>query len=165
METLGAKWMENESNGNVVVTNEDETAKPVVTIDPNAVIRYDADSLDADGFVSLWNVASATMNADLILTRALAARFLGFLCKHQCSFVVTSSSDAKYLDERFERDNKLLYNWAIDSETVDVMSQHAYVPAVSFLNYLKTKKFDPTSNYSPRRLDRVKWFTDEWCVG
>ena len=157
--------MENESNGNAATTANSDSTKVVVEIDSNIAITVDPESIDADGFVSLWNVASSTMNADLHRTRALASRFLGFLCKHQCSFVVASSSDAKYLDERFERDNKLLYNWAIDSENVDVVSQHAYVPADSFVKFLKQKKFDASSNYNPRRADRVKWFSDDWCVG
>ncbi len=157
--------MENESNGNTSTTVDNDAVKQVIEIDANIAIVVDPESLDGDGFVSLWNVASATMNADLPRTRALASRFLGFLCKHQCSFVVTSSSDAKYLDERFERDNKLLYNWAIDSECVDVVSQHAYVPAEGFVKFLKTKKFNASSNYNPRRADRVTWFSDQWCIG
>lgn len=157
--------MDNGTSGNLATSENAEPAKSIVEIDPAISIQFDPDSVDGDGFVSLWNVASATMNADLHRTRALASRFLGFLCKHQCSFVVASSSDAKYLDERFERDNKLLYNWSIDSENVDVLSQHAYVPAASFLSFLKKKKFDPSANYSPRRADRVKWFADDWCIG
>jgi len=142
-----------------------EATKPILEIDPNLEISIRLDSIDADGFVSLWNAASDTMGADLLRTRALASRFLGFLCKHQCDFVVASSSDAKYLDERFERDNSLLYNWTVDSENVDVVTQHACVPAESFKKFLKKRKFSPASNYSPKRADRVKWFTDEWCVG
>jgi hypothetical protein len=157
--------MDNESSGNVAMSDSTESTKPVIDIDPKIAIVVDPESIDADGFVSLWNVASATMKADLLTTRALASRFLGFLCKHGCDFVVASSSDAKYLDERFERDNKLLYDWSVESENVDVVSQHAYVPAEGFLRFLKAKKFDASSNYSPRRADRVKWFTDDWCVG
>lgn len=157
--------MDNGTSGNSATSEPSESTKPTVDIDSDIVIQFDPDTVDSDGFVSLWNVASVTMKSDLHRTRALASRFLGFLCKHQCTFVVASSSDAKYLDERFERDNKLLYNWAIDSENVDVLSQHAYVPAQSFLDFLKKKKFDPASNYSPRRVDRVKWFTDDWCIG
>lgn len=157
--------MDNESSGNVAMSDSAESTKPVIDIDPKIAIVADPESIDADGFVSLWNVASATMKADLLTTRALASRFLGFLCKHGCDFVVASSSDAKYLDERFERDNKLLYDWSVESENVDVVSQHAYVPAEGFLRFLKAKKFDASSNYSPRRADRVKWFTDDWCVG
>jgi hypothetical protein len=142
-----------------------ESTKPQVDIDANIAIIVDPETIDSDGFVSLWSVASATTNAELHRTRALASRFLGFLCKHSCTFVVASSSDAKYLDERFERDNSLLYNWSIDSENVDVVTQHAYVPAQGLVNFLKKKKFDASSNYSPRRADRVKWFTDDWCVG
>ena len=157
--------MENETNGSTAISETNEVTKPSIEIDANIAMVIEQESLDSDGFVSLWNIASATMNADLPHTRALASRFLGFLCKNQCSFVVTSSADAKYLDERFERDNSLLYNWSIDSENVDVVSQHAYVPADGFVRFLKQKKFVASSNYSPRRADRVKWFTDEWCVG
>lgn len=142
-----------------------EDAKPSIDIDANVEIVIDPESIDEDGYVSLWSAASATMGADLPRTRALASRFLGFLCKHQCDFVVASSSDAKYLDERFERDTSLLYSWTVDSENVDVVSQHAYVPAEGFKQFLKKRKFSAASNYSPKRADRVKWFTDEWCVG
>lgn len=153
-----------EAAGNLATTDVEST-KPQLDIDSNIAIIVDPETIDNDGFVSLWSVASATMNADLHRTRALASRFLGFLCKHSCDFVVASSSDAKYLDERFERENALLYNWSIDSENVDVVSQHAYVPAEGLLRFLKKKKFDASANYSPRRADRVKWFSDDWCVG
>ncbi len=157
--------MSNETIGDVATSEVNDSNKKLIEIDKSIAIRLDADTVDSDGFASLWNVASATMDGELHRTRALASRFLGFLCKHQCTFVVASSADARYLDERFERDNSLLYNWAIDSENVDVITQHAYVPADGFLQFLKKKKFDASSNYSPRRADRVKWFTDEWCVG
>ena len=157
--------MDKETSGSLATSDHAEATKPTIDIDSQLVIRFDPESLDSDGFVSLWNVASATMDADLHRTRALASRLLGFLCKHQCTFVIASSSDAKYLDERFERDNKLLYNWAVDSENVDVLSQHAYVPGTGLLQFLKKNKFDPSASYSPRRADRVKWFTDDWCVG
>ncbi len=142
-----------------------EDVKPQVIIDPQTVITIDAETVDGDGYVSLWNAAAATMKGDQEKTRALASRLLGFLCKHECDFVVASSTDANYLDERFERDNSLLYDWSIDSENVDVVSQHAYVPAQGLLKFLKRKKFDPSNQYSPRRADRVKWFSDMWCVG
>jgi len=148
-----------------LATTDAESTKPQVDIDSNIAIIVDPETIDSDGFVSLWSVASTTTNAELPRTRALASRFLGFLCKHSCDFVVASSADAKYLDERFERDNSLLYNWSIDSENVDVVSQHAYVPAQALAKFLKKKKFDASSNYSPRRADRVKWFSDDWCVG
>ena len=153
-----------EAAGNVATTDVEST-KPQADIDANLAIIVDPQTIDEDGFVSLWSVASASTNAELPRTRALASRFLGFLCKHSCDFVVASSSDAKYLDERFERDNSLLYSWTIDSENVDVVSQHAYVPAQAIVMFLKKKKFDPSSTYSPRRADRVKWFSDDWCVG
>jgi len=139
--------------------------KLVVEIDPKTEIVVDPSVIDEDGYVSLWNAASSTMNADMAKTRALASRFLGFLCKHDCDFVVASSTDAGYLDERFEREDKLLYNWNVDSENVDVVSQHAYVPVEGFKQFLKTKKFNPSTTYSPRRADRVTWFKDQWCVG
>ena len=121
--------------------------------------------LDEDGFVSLWNVAAASCDGDQEKTRALAAQFLGFLCKKKCDFVMVSTTHAQYLDEWFERDNKLLYNWKFDSETVDVLSQHAEVPCQPFLAFLTNQKFNPTTKYSPRRADRVEWFSEMWCVG
>jgi hypothetical protein len=123
------------------------------------------DDMDDDGFVSLWNIASATCGGDLDKTRALASQFLGFLCKKKCDFVLASTTDAEYLDAWFERDNKLLYNWNADSEMVDVVSQHAEVPFPSFLLFLENNRFNPTAKHSPKRADRVQWFTDMWCVG
>lgn len=123
------------------------------------------DALDEDGFVSLWSIASATCDGDVEQTRELAAKLLGFLCKRQCDFVVVSTTDAEYLDQWFERDNKLLYDWKPESETVDILAQHAEVPYEAFLLFLETRKFKPSGNYSPRRADRVQWFTEMWNVG
>ena len=140
---------------------------PVMPVDPMAglTLRFDEDSLDEDGYTSLWNVAATTTGGDTELSRMLAAKMLGFLCKHQVDFVFVSSTDAKYLDEWFERDHSLLYDWTPQSEKVDVLSQHAQVPAKAVLSILKQKKFDPTKNYSPRRADRVEWFSNVWCIG
>ncbi len=128
-------------------------------------VRIDPETVDEDGYVTLWNVAAATMDGKTELTRVLASKLLGFLCKQKCDFVFTSSTDAKYLDEWFERDHSLLYDWSPQSEKVDVVSQHAHVPAKALLRLLKDKKFNPTVNHNPRRADRVDWFTNQWCVG
>jgi hypothetical protein len=128
-------------------------------------VRIDPETVDEDGFVTLWNVAAATMNGKTELTRVLASKLLGFLCKQKCDFVFVSSTDAKYLDEWFERDQSLLYDWSPQSEKVDVVSQHAHVPAKALLRLLKERKFSPTANHNPRRADRVDWFTNLWCVG
>ena len=142
-------------------------AEALVEADPMValVIQFDPETVDSDGFASLWNVAATTMGGKTELARVLAAKLLGFLCKHQCDFVFTSSTDAKYLDEWFERDTSLLYDWSPASEKVDVVSQHAQVPVQALLRFLKDKKFDATKNYSPRRVDRVQWFSDQWCIG
>lgn len=125
----------------------------------------DPDSLDADRFVSLWNLAVASCGGDVVAARALAGKLLGFLCKHRCPFVVVSPTDAKYLDEWFERDPSLLYDWNADSEKVDVVAQHAHIPYDAFLEFVAKHKFQSDSNYSPRRAARVEWFTDDWKVG
>lgn len=142
-------------------------AEALVEVDPMAavVIKIDPETVDGDGFVSIWNVAAATMNGKTELARVLSSKMLGFLCKHGCDFVFASSTDAKYLDEWFERDTSLLYDWSATSEKVDVVSQHAQVPAKALVRFLKEKKFDATKNYSPRRADRVQWFSDQWCIG
>ena len=127
--------------------------------------KVEPDTVDEDGFVSLWNIASATCGGDVAQTREMAARLLGFLCKRQCDFVVVSTTTAEYLDERFERDNKLLYDWKPDSESVDVLAQHAEVPFEAFRIFMETRKFKPDGNYSPRRADRVEWFQEMWNVG
>ncbi len=157
--------MSNVAASDTVTSGDLDATKVAIEFDPKLEIKIDPESKDADGFVSLWSVAAATMNGDLHGTRALASRFLGFLCKQECDFVLASSVDARYLDERFERDNKLLYDWTVTSENVDVLSQHASVPADGLLIFLKKRKFNPATSYSPRRADRVKWFTDDWCVG
>jgi len=157
--------MENETNDSTSSVEVVENKKATVEIDAATAITIDLETVDEDGYVSIWNAASSTMGGDLLKTRALSGRILGFLCKHQCDFVVASSTDAAYLDERFERENALLYNWNHDSENVDVVSQHAFVPVEGLKVFLKKRKFNPSSTYSPRRADRVKWFTDDWCVG
>ncbi len=128
-------------------------------------ITIDPEKLDEDNFASLWNVASATMGGDYAQTRMLASKLLGFLCKKRCPFVVITPTDAAYLDEWFERDNSLLYDWKVDSEKVDVLAQHACVPFDVFASFLQTQKFNPAVNHSPRRADRVAWFSEDWTVG
>jgi hypothetical protein len=128
-------------------------------------IKAEPSDSDEDGFISLWNVASTSCDGELDKTRALASQFLGFLCKKKCDFVVVSTTDAVYLDEWFERDNKLLYDWKPGSEMVDVLAQHAEVPREPFLSFLVHQKFNGKTNYSPRRADRVEWFTNMWSVG
>ena len=98
-------------------------------------------------------------------TRALAAKLLGFLCQKGCDFVVVSTTDAEYLDAWFERDSKLLYDWQPDSEKVDVLSQHAEVPFEALVVFLKNHKFNPEANYSPKRADRLEWFSNQWNLG
>lgn len=138
-----------------------------VAVDPLSVVkmRIDPETVDEAGYVSIWNVASATVAGDTVLARALASRLLGFLCKHQCDFVVTSSTDARYLDEWYERDQGLMNDWAPTSEKVDVLSQHAQVPGQALLRMLRAKGFDPTKVYSPKRADRAKWFSEGWSIG
>jgi hypothetical protein len=142
----------------------DPSAPPVDPLE-GVEVCVDPETVDEDGFVTLWNVAAATMNGKTELTRVLASKLLGFLCKQKCDFVFTSSTDAKYLDEWFERDQSLLYDWSPQSEKVDVVAQHAHVPAKALLRLLKDKKFNPTVNHNPRRADRVDWFTNQWCIG
>lgn len=128
-------------------------------------LKVNEADLDEDKFVSIWNVASATMDGDQEQTRLLAGKLLGFLCKQRCEFVLTSPTDAKYLDEQFESDTGLLYNWKPESEKVDILAQHALVPFGILKQLVEFKKFAITKAYSPRRADRVEWFTEEWNVG
>lgn len=121
--------------------------------------------LDEDQFVSIWNVATSTMGDDAAKARVLASKLLGFLCKHRCGLLAASPTDAKYLDEWFERDTSLLYNWKPESDKVDVLAQHVQVPYDLFLSFLQQHKFKADKNYSPRRADRVEWFTNDWNVG
>lgn len=128
-------------------------------------IKIDESDLDEDRFISIWNIASATMDGDSVMARSLASKFVGFLCKHRFAYVVVSPTDAKYLDEWYERDNKLLYDWKPESDKVDVITQHAHVAYDAFLRLLKDKKFSPDKNYSPTRANRLDWFTNDWNVG
>ncbi|TWU41779.1 hypothetical protein [Novipirellula artificiosorum] len=123
------------------------------------------EDVDEDGFVSIWNVASTTCAKDTAQARELAAKMLCFLCKKKCDFVVTSTNNAQYLDEWFERDTKILYDWKPESELVDVVSQHAEVPYEAFLSFLSNQKFSPDSKYTATRAARVEWFQQMWCVG
>lgn len=123
------------------------------------------ESLDDDGFISLWNLLLESHGGDVAATREMAGRLLGFLCKHRCDFIVISSTDAEYLDAWFERDNKLLYDWKPESETVEVLCQRAEVPLAALRLFLRSRKFGPETNYSPKRADRVAWFREDWNVG
>ncbi len=140
----------------------DKPAKPKV--DP-IDFKISPDDQDEDSFVSIWNIASSTCNGDQEKTRALAAKLLNFLCKRDCDFVVITPADAEFLDNKFEAENKLLYDWKPESEYVDILSQHAEVPAKAFMSFLTTHKFSPVTKYNPRRADRVEWFNERWCVG
>jgi hypothetical protein len=142
-----------------------ESESEPVSIFADIKIAIDPANLDEEQFASLWNVASATMGGDLAATRELASKFLGFLCKKRCPFIVVSATDATYLDEWYERDNKLLYDWKAQSEKVDVLSQHAFVPFEIFAKYLVSQKFKPEVNHNPRRAMREEWFQNDWIVG
>ncbi|TWU48130.1 hypothetical protein [Rubripirellula reticaptiva] len=131
----------------------------------DVTIKVSPEDLDDDGFISIWNIASSSCEGDTAQSRALAAALLGFLCKKGCDFVVTSTANADYLDSQFEKDNKVLYAWKADSEMVDLVSQHAEVPFKAFSSFLVNQKFNATTNYSPRRIDRVEWFQNMWSVG
>lgn len=146
-------------------TEEVETAAAAVEAAPEVVLAYKKDDVDEHGYTSVWNVASATCDGDVDRTRDMAGRILGFLCKKEYEHVLISSTDAQYLDEWFEREKAILYNWKADSETTDAITQHAQVPAASMISFLKREKFKPTANYSPRRADRVAWFQEKWGVG
>ncbi len=128
-------------------------------------IRVSSEDVDKDGYVSIWNIASFTADKDLEATREIAAKLLCFLCKKKCDFVVTSTSNAEYLDNWFERDKKLLHDWKPASEHVDVVSQHAEVPAEAFLVFLQNQRFNPVTKYNPTRAERLEWFQEMWCVG
>lgn len=128
-------------------------------------LKVSPENLDETGFASLWNIASETCEGDLEKTRALAARLLCFLCQKGCNFVVVSTTDAEYLDAWFERDTKLLYDWKPESEKVDVLAQHAEVPFEALVPFMSNYKFSLTTNYSPKRADRIEWFTNAWSVG
>lgn len=132
-----------------------------------AAIRLELASglVDDDGYVSIWNFVAACADDDSSLARNLAGKILCFLCKHDCDFVVTSSTDARYLDDWFERDHALLYDWSPTSDRVDVVAQHAQVPGQALVRFLKQHRFDATKVYNPRRSDREKWFREGWCVG
>lgn len=130
----------------------------------NIEFSVNQNDVDADQFVSIWNVASATMGGDAAQARMLASKFLGFLCKHKCGFLVATPTDARYLDDWYERDNSLLNDWTAESDKVDVVAQHVQIPYDLFINFLADKKFSADKNYSPRRADRVKWFTEDWNV-
>jgi hypothetical protein len=128
-------------------------------------LTFDSEDVDAEGFITLWNFAAASSGRDSVQTRQLAAKLLCFLCSKRYSFVVVSSTDVKYLDGWFERDNTLLYDWSPESDRVDVVAQHACVPARALVEFLGTHKFDPDATYNPRRAVRTAWFNDDWNVG
>ena len=128
-------------------------------------IKIDTNDLDSEQFISIWNVANATMEGDTTKARLLASKFLGFLCKQRFGYVSVSPGDAKYLDEWYERDNALLNDWKADSDKVDVIAQHAHVPHDLFMRLLADKKFSIDKSYNPNRANRLDWFTNDWNVG
>ena len=123
------------------------------------------DDIDEAGFVSIWNVASASTDGDTARTKALASAILGFLCKKDADFVVCSQSGLEYLDGWFEKDTKILYAWKPENETLDVITQHAEVPLVALKGFLANNRFKPSANYNPTRAIRREWFANKWCQG
>lgn len=128
-------------------------------------ITASEDILDENCFATLWNIASSTMGGDYDQTRQLASRLLNFLCKNRFPYIVASTTDLQYLDDWFERDNKVLYDWSPESEMVDVVSQHASLPFDTLLQFLTNHKFKSDGKYSASRRVRVDWFQSEWNVG
>jgi len=144
------------------VEADETTEKKLLLSDIKAL----PEDLDEDGFVSLWNIASASCDKNVEQTRELASKLLCFLCRKNCDFVVTSTSNAQYLDQRFEKDKKVLYDWKPESEHVDIIAQQAEVPYEPFLSFLANQKFDPgVAKYTATRAARVEWFQNMWCVG
>ncbi len=127
--------------------------------------KVDPSSLDEHGFASIWNIVSETVGKDLENTRDVAGRLMGFLCKHDCDFVVTSSANAEYLDQKFEQEKKLLHDWKKDSEMVDILAQHAEVHFEAMKMFLANRRYKPDANYSPTRANRKEWFEQKWNVG
>ncbi len=123
------------------------------------------ENIGEDGFVTIWNLASDSTGGDVARTRALAAKILLFLCKKDYDYVVTSSTNMEYLDERQERESRLLNDWKPESESVDIIAQHAEVPAQGILKFLEHEKFSSVVNYTATRAQRLKWFKEKWCVG
>lgn len=144
----------------------EQADEPEIKIEQEELeIKIDTNDLDDEQFISIWNVAAATMNGDAPQARLLASKFLGFLCKERFAYVIVSPSDAKYLDEWYERDNSLLNDWKPESDKVDVVAQHALVPHQVFMRLLTDRKFSIDKKYSPTRATRVDWFTNDWNVG
>jgi len=121
--------------------------------------------LDDDGFTSLWNIASASSGRETRQTRHLACKLLSFLCIKRCGFVVVSPTDAEYLDDWLEREEQLMCNWSPDNDRVDLIAQHACVPADVVLKYLKSYEFKPSASYNPRKSTKLAWINDDWNVG
>ena len=132
---------------------------------PVPSIRVHSDDLDENGFAKLWNIASASSEGNLEATRRLAASLLCFICHKNCDFVVISTTDAEYLDAWLERDSKLIYNWKEDSESVDVMTQHAEVPFKALEQFLSNNGFSTEATYKPTRAKRLDWFNNRWSLG
>jgi hypothetical protein len=130
-----------------------------------AAITVNPDDLDKDGFVSLWNIASTSSGQDVSQARSLASQLLSFLCITRCPFVTVSPTDVEYLDDWFEREEKLMCDWSPENDKVDVITQHACVPADALLRYLQSNEFDPSASYNPRRSTKIAWYNDDWNVG
>jgi len=144
-------------------TSEVAEIEPVLEVELK--IKANPDVLDADNYVTIWNVASSTTDGDYDRTRQLAGKLLCFLCKHRFPYIVASQTDMQYLDDWFERDTKLLYNWKDDSEMVDVVAQHASLPFDTLTQFLDNNRFKTTGKYSAGRSARLEWFQSDWNVG
>lgn len=144
-----------------MATTTDDEFKPPAADD----FKVAPDSLDEHGFATVWNIVSETVGDDLTQVREVAGRLMGFLCKHDCDFILTSSANAEYLDGKFEQDKKLLHDWKSESEMVDIITQHAEVHFETLKLFLANRRYKPDANYSPTRANRKEWFENTWKVG
>ena len=138
------------------------------TLTQSAVLSIDSQKVDADGFIRLWDLAACTPTGDKRSdseTRVLAGKLLGFLCKLRYENVLVTQHAATYLQDRFERNEQVLYNWSPETDNIDLVAQHIEVPAQEVIKLLAKKRFDPQENYNPRRSSRLEWFNNDWKVG
>jgi hypothetical protein len=132
------------------------------------LVGVDSQKVDADGFIKLWDLAACKGDGEKRSddeTRELAGKLLGFLCKLRYENVLVTQHAANYLQDRFERNEGVLFNWSPDTDNIDLIAQHIEVPAQEVVKLLAKKRFDPQENYNPRRSSRLEWFNNDWKVG
>ncbi|MFC1812863.1 hypothetical protein ACFL03_09230 [Thermodesulfobacteriota bacterium] len=89
--------------------------------------------------------------------RQICSKTLNFICKNEYSLVWVQKNDLNEIQERFERNENILFRWSTSSSYVDFIAQKLLVNSQDLANFVHTGYFDKKRTYKPNRETREKW--------